>query len=479
MSIDNVIRLSEVQQDLWSSVLACLRNTLSSAAVEMWFGNIRLDSVEGDCAKLVAANDLVVTWINGHFKEALLDALRKVSEGVSRYEISVAAKSQPAPVLSLSSSETPSAVRKPKFSREERENALTLASFYPQYSFDTFVEGDSNRLALTMCRTIAENPRECTMNPFFLFGKTGVGKTHLLQSIGRYAIKYGTAPRVVFQTAERFLKDFMLTQTSASREDRAEALSKLRYTYEEPQLLLLDDIQVLAGIGRGATEKALFDVLQKRVSEGRQTVFCADRRPSEIPNLYKGFSRFDSNVVAVNTPDLKTRLNIFRKKAKDLQIPEQERERIFHWAATHQQGNVREIEGVVTKLLAYQDLLGVNLTLESFKELCGSCNVALSAEAADRQLPTIQSIKEVVALSYKVSVESLRANTRVQSISYPRKVAMYLCRELTKESLSNIGFHFGRDYSTVIANIKSVEREMRREPEFAEKVEKLKETFAI
>ncbi len=480
MSIDNVIPLLNVSQDLWSSVLACLRANLSSAIVEMWFGNLHLEKVEGDCAKLVATNDLVVSWINGHFKDALLSAFQKVSEDITRYEISVPEKTKPAPVLSLSSpSQRASVVRRPKITSEARENAATLASFYPTYSFDTFVKGDSNQIALAMCRTIAENPQECSMNPFFLFGETGVGKTHLLQSIGRYAIVYGTASRIVYRTSESFLKDFMKTQLAASAGERSDAAQNLRHTYEEPQLLLIDDIQILAGKGKGATEKALFDVLQKRVAAKRQTVFCADRRPSEIPNLYGGFTHFDANSVSVDVPDLLTRMNILRRKAEKLQIPAEERERIFSWVAKHQRGNVREIEGVVTKLFAYHDLLGVNLTLETFQALCESCNVTSPAEIADRPLPTVQSVKEVVALAYHVSTEALRACSRVKSVSEPRKVAMYLCRALTKESLSNIGFHFGRDYSTVIANIKSVEREMRKDPDFAQKVENLKESFSI
>ena len=135
--------------------------------------------------------------------------------------------------------------------------------------------------------------------------------------------------------------------------------------------------------------------------------------------------------------------------------------------------------GVITKLFAYHDLMGVNLTLDTFKELCESSNVIAPSEVADKPIPTISSIKEVVACAYHVSVDSLRANTRVKTVSVPRKLAMYFCRELTKESLLSIGFQFGRDYSTVIASIKSVERDMRHDPEFAAKVESIRESFAI
>lgn len=488
MSIDdNVILLSDVSPDVWSSVLDSLQNSLSPSVFGMWFdkGNLSFDRVEDGKALLVAANGLVKSWIGKHFRSDILRAFQKVLPEVSDFEISVSDKSVASPVPIISSDavvrDAP-APRPSQISRVEKlriaENAETLASFYPSYSFDSFVEGESNRIALEMCRSIAENPSDCSMNPFFLYGGPGVGKTHLLQSIGRYAITYSTAERVVFRTAERFLKDFMKTQKATSREDRADAVSALRHTYEEPSLLLIDDIQVLAGMGRGATEKALFDVLQKRSVGKKPTVFCADRRPSEIPNLYEGFTRFDCNSIAVNIPDLLTRVKILRKKAAALQIPADERERIFDWVARHQRGNVREIEGVVTKLFAYHDLLGVNLTLETFKDLCRSCEAPAESESPEKPVLTIESIKELVAFAYKVPVESLRASSRVKSISVPRKVAMYFCRMLTKETDKNIGYHFGRDYSTVIANISAVKREMRQNAEFAAEIEKIRESFA-
>lgn len=483
---DNVIRLSNASSDVWSSVLDGLRHRgdVPSNAVDMYFdGNLDFAGVKNGCARLVAKNELIPSWIS-RFREPLLSALQNVLPEVSTFQIDVSPESKASQIPIISSdalvSEYPPA-KKPRTSRAEKirlsENAETLASFYPTYSFENFVEGDSNRMALAICRSIAEKPGECSMNPFFLFGGPGVGKTHLLQSIGRYAVTFRTASRVVFRTAERFLKDFMLTQTAVSREEKSEALAKLRHTYEDPELLLVDDIQVLAGKGRGATEKALFDVLQKRLVAKKPTVFCADRRPSEIPGLYEGFLRFDSNSVAVNDPDCLTKIDILRKKAEKLQISAEEREKIFGWIASHERGNVREIEGVVTKLFAYRDLLGVNLTFETFRELCEPCQATSSSEKADRPVLTIAAIKEAVAFAYKTSVESLRANSRVKSISLPRKIAMYFCRELTKESLSNIGFHFGRDYSTVIANIKSVEREMRQNPEFAAEVEKLRSSL--
>ncbi len=485
---DNVIRLSNVSSDVWSSVLDSLRRSgdVPSNAVDMYFdGNLDFSCVENGCARLVARNELIPSWIS-RFNRPLLSALQDVLPEVSTFRIDVSPKGKVSPIPVISSdalvSEYPPE-RKPRVSRAQKarqaEDAETLASLYPSYSFESFVEGDSNRIALAMCRAIAEKPGECSMNPLFLFGDSGVGKTHLLQSIGRYAIAHHTASRVVFRTAERFLKDYMLTQTAATREEKSEALAKLRHTYEDPELLLVDDIQVLAGKGRGATEKALFDILRKRSMAKRPSVFCADRRPSEIPSLYEGFLRFDSNSVAVNSPDIVTRMEILRKKAGTLQIPDDEREKIFGWVATRKRGNVREIEGTVTKLFACRELLGVNLTFDTFQEFCEPVQAESSEKKAERPVLTIAAIKEAVALAYRISVESFRSNSRVKSISLPRKIAMYLCRELTRESLSNIGFHFGRDYSTVIANIKSVEREMRQNPEFAGEVEKLRESFAI
>ncbi|MCK9182999.1 MAG: DnaA/Hda family protein, partial [Fibrobacteraceae bacterium] len=413
MLVDNVVLSLDAAPDLWSATMSHLRSTLSRGEVEMWFCNLHLESIsDNGCAKLVAANSLVASWIDGHFKNALLAALKKASSEISDYAIVISQESKASPVPLLKTA--PDISLKPRISPEkrelEKEAAATLASFYADYSFDTFVEGDSNRLALMMSRTVAENPSESQMNPFVLYGGPGVGKTHLLESIGRYAIMYKTAKRVVFRTAEQFLKDFVKSQVGIPSE-RFEASRKLRYTYEEPDLLLIDDIQVLAGKGSGATEKELFSILQTRCSGKKQTVFCSDRRPSEVPRLYEGFARFEGNSVAVDTPDLLTRINILRRKAVALDISQEERERIFHWVATHQRGNVREIEGIVTKLFAYHDLLKVNLTLESLCDLCGSCNLPSEGPTVEKTAPSIASIMEVTALAFKVPVESLRANT--------------------------------------------------------------------
>ncbi|MDD7298990.1 DnaA/Hda family protein [Fibrobacter intestinalis] len=484
MPLDNVIRLQDARSSVWDDVLSCLRDLLPANGFGMWFGNrnLTLDSIEDGRARLVASNELVASWVDGHFKEALLSAFRQVSDVVD-YTISVSPDSLASQVQEFSSAAVApvlSTRAEKEQERAKRKEAL-LASFYPDYRFDTFVEGESNRIALAMCRSVAENPQECSMNPFFLFGGPGVGKTHLLQSIGRYALTYETAPTVVYRTAEQFLKDFMKTQNpDLSRQERAEASAELRRTYEDSQLLLMDDIQILAGIGHGATEKALFQVLQARVNSKRVTVFSADRRPSEIPSLFEGFSRFDGNSIAVSVPDLITRVNILRRKAAALQIPAEEREKIFQWVARHQQGNVREIEGVVAKLFAYHDLLGISLTLDLFKELCGSCDTTLPTASGKKAAITISSIKEVVAAAHGISVESLTANTRVRSVSEPRKIAMYFCRQLTKESLLNIGFQFGgRNYATVIASIKAVEREMRRNPDYAQSIEKIRQSFSL
>lgn len=478
---ENVIRLSDVSQDVWSSVLESLRRDLSPTAFDMWFnkGNLDFGGIENGRAKLVAANPLIVSWINGHFREALLSAFQKVLPEVSTFEIDVSGESKASPVPIIPSSAiVPEHPRtKSPRGRGEKEKAETLATLYPEYSFENFVEGDSNRMALAMCRSIAENPGECSMNPLILFGGSGVGKTHLLQSIGCYAVTFRTARKVVFRTAERFLKDFMRTQTAASRDERTASAADLRRTYEDSEILLLDDIQFLAGKGHGATEKALFDILRKRLAAKRPTVFCADRRLSEIPNLYEGFVRFDGNGIAVNAPDSLTRASILRRKTEKLSISAEDSAKIFDWAATHGRGDVRELEGLVTKLSAYRDLLGVNPTFEIFRELYEPAQPAGSDKPEKRLVHTIASIKEKVAFAYGTTAESLRANSRVQSISLPRKLAMYFCRELTRESLSNIGFHFDRDYSTVIASVKSVEREMRRDPNFAAEVEKLRETL--
>jgi chromosomal replication initiator protein len=317
---------------------------------------------------------------------------------------------------------------------------------------------------------VAENPGGNQMNPLVLYGGTGVGKTHLLHSIGRYAITYKTAARVVCRTAEQFLKDFV--KMSFAKADRLQVEREFRETYQNADMLLIDDVQVLAGKERSQEE--LFKLISRLMSHRKQVIFCCDRRPSEVPQLSERLlSRFDCGMsVSLHAPDVMTRISILRRKAACLHIPQEDCEAIFQWVATHHAGNVREIEGLITKLLAYHDLMGLDCNLETVKQLFGAMNKEKNEGVVSAV--SIRSIMDATALSFGLAPALLSSQTRIQAVSLPRKIAMYLCREMTQESLKTIGFHFNRDYATVIASGKSIENRLAKDPSLQEKIQEIR-----
>lgn len=472
--MDNVLFSINETPNFWEGCLAALRHILSESAVEMWFGNIRFEGFSEDgCALLVAGNSLAASWVESHYRDALIASLKKIAPSVGNYFIRVSeqSKASPVPVL-VPACPFPPAKPASRIAAEAfaRETDKILSSFYPSYSFENFVEGDCNRIALTVSRTVAENPGGNQMNPLVLYGGTGVGKTHLLQSIGRYAITYKTATKVVYRTAEQFLKDFV--KMSFAKTDRLQVEREFRDTYQDADMLLIDDVQVLAGKERSQEE--LFKLISRLMSHRKQVIFCCDRRPSEVPQLSERLlSRFESGMsVSLNAPDVMTRISILRRKAACLNIPKEDCEAIFQWVATHQAGNVREIEGLITKLLAYHDLMGLDCNLETIKQLFG----AMESEKNDGIVQTVKvrSIIDATALAFGLAPALLSSQTRIQAVSLPRKIAMYLCREMTQESLKTIGFHFNRDYATVIASGKSIERRLLGDPALQEKIQEIR-----
>ncbi len=485
MVVEDSVLLVDAESEFWPGCLSALKMLISETAVKMWFSNIRFEGFAPDgSVMLVANNELSAGWVDAHYRDALLETFRNSTPSAQNYVIRVPKDSTASPVpVFRPVPAVPMTKNAVKISAEDdgiaRESLATLASFYSSYSFENFVEGDCNCTALNVSRTVAANPGENRMNPLVLYGGTGVGKTHLLQSIGRYAITYKTAQRVVYRTAERFLKDF-IHMVRAPRGERVSAEQDFRRVYDSADLLLIDDVQVLAG--KLATEDELFKILVNLMKQKKQIVLCCDRRPCEVPDLSERLlSRFDCGLSAsLEAPDLVTRIGILRHKAASLNIPKEEQEKVFHWLALRKAGNVREIEGVITKLLAYHELMGLNFNLDTVRHLLGDSEgesrIGCAHGEAAPQV-TIRAVIDATADAFDVNPTVLSSHSRIQAVSLPRKVAMYLCRELTHESLKTIGFQFNRDYATVIASEKSIERLIETDPALASKIDAIRGVF--
>ena len=336
-----------------------------------------------------------------------------------------------------------------------------------RYTFETFVIGKSNELAAAAAHAIGEAPGK-TYNPLFIYGATGLGKTHLMQAIAHARLERAPDTRVLYVGAEQFLNEVIESIHSRTMPD-----FRRRYR-NEVDLFLVDDVHFLEG--KEQTQEEFFHTFNALHQANKQIVLTSDRAPKEIPGLEARLvSRFESGMVAdIGQPDLEHRIAILRKKQEqdhlEMTIPDD----VLRFIAEHVRSNVRELEGCIIKLLLFASLKHKEISIELARE-------ALSdkikpgedgAEARAKPLPTIHRVQEVVARRWGVTPEGLRSKARIKTLTVPRQIAMYLARDLLQMQLVEIGQAFGgRDHSTVIHSVDKVQRQMSRDRSFREKIE--------
>jgi chromosomal replication initiator protein len=336
-----------------------------------------------------------------------------------------------------------------------------------RYTFDTFVIGKSNQLAAAAAHAAAEAPGK-TYNPLFIYGATGLGKTHLMQAIAHKVCERRPETRVLYVSAEQFINEVI-------EGIHGRTMPEFRRRYRnEIDLFLVDDVHFLEG--KEATQEEFFHTFNTLYEGNKQIVLTSDRPPKEIPGLEARLvSRFEWGMVAdIGQPDLEHRIAILRKKQEqdhlELTIPDD----VLRFIAEHVRSNVRELEGCIIKLLLYASLKHREVSIELAREAL-SDKIRLNEEgfgAQSRALPSIDRIQDVVARRWGVTADQLRSKARIKTLVVPRQIAMYLARDLLQMQLMEIGQAFGgRDHSTVIHSVDKVQRQMSRDRSFKERIE--------
>jgi len=320
----------------------------------------------------------------------------------------------------------------------------------PRYTFDTFVVGNSNRFAHAASLAVAEAPARA-YNPLFIYGGVGLGKTHLMQAIGHYVLEHNPGYKVVYVTSEKFTNDLINAIGK-------KAMAEFRDRYRNIDVLLVDDIQFVAG--KESTQEEFFHTFNALYEANKQIVMSSDRPPKEIPTLEERLrSRFEWGLTTdIQPPDLETRIAILRKKAasESLEIPEE----VLSYIANRIHSNIRELEGALNRVIAVASLsrrsVSVEIAEEALKDIVGS--------PRQRQV-TIEMIQAAVANHYSIKVADMRGKKRTRAVTVPRQIAMYLARELTDASLPRIGEEFGgRDHTTVLHAYEKVQRMLQKNP---------------
>jgi chromosomal replication initiator protein len=420
-------------ETLWSDVLARLRGTLNEKTFRNWFGEVSAVRLDDETFVLAVPTDLTREQIERRFAHLVSAGVTDAAGSERRLEL-VVRPSTPAPPV----------VTPPVFPRPDG------FAINPKYTFDSFVIGSSNRFAHAAALAIAEAPAQA-YNPLFIYGHTGLGKTHLLHAIANYVGLHSSSLGVRYVTSETFMNDFI----NSLRDKRIEGFKQRYRAYD---VLLIDDVQFFEHKER--IQEEFFHTFNSLHEAGRQIVMSSDRPPRDIQTLEDRLrSRFEWGLITdIQPPDLETRIAILRRKVKYDGIDVGDPEVLTH-IASRVTTNIRELEGALTRVVAFASLTGRRMDVELAQDVLR--DVFPHGEAA---VVSIERIQEIVCDRFGVTLSELKSERRSQSIVYPRQVAMYLCRELTDSSLPKIGKAFGgRDHTTVIHATSKITRLIRED----------------
>ncbi len=437
--------MDEKCAQLWQKVSAALKPQVSADTYKRWFSALRLIETTDDSLTFLVPNNIYQFWIESNHMNALqaaivasLDAPRTVKFAMPSESGVTVAEAPAAPVEMVE--------HEPDENHREARTSGSALGLNPRNTFDSFVVGPNNEIAHAASLAVAQSPAR-TYNPLFIYGGVGLGKTHLMQAIGQYVWSKKKNAKVMYLSSEVFINDFIDAIQHST-------LVKFRKRYRQADLLLIDDIQFLGGKERSQEE--FFHTFNTLFDGHKQIVLSSDRPASEIANLeHRLVSRFEWGLTAeLQPPDVETRTAILRKKARSLHI--NLRDEIFDFLATRIRTNVRRLEGALMRVASFASLSGKELTNEVVEHLLKDI---LNEEA--RHAITIEQIQRRVAEHFDVRIADMTSKRRPANIAFPRQIAMYLARELTKASLNEIGDAFGgRDHGTVLHACKLVKKRM-------------------
>lgn len=437
-------------QELWAQALERIQGKLSKPSFETWLQATEAVDFRDDTLVVTAPNEFARDWLESRYANLVRDTLQEVTGSVIGIQFITHSSIRP-------DGEEEAAASAEKIHFQDDPPKTMLNS---RYTFDTFVIGSGNRFAHAASLAVAEAPAK-SYNPLFIYGGVGLGKTHLMHAIGNYVQSHSTHTRVVYLSSETFTNEFI----NSIRDNRAD---DFRNRYRNVDILLIDDIQFLAG--KEQTQEEFFHTFNALHGESKQIVISSDRPPKAIPTLEDRLrSRFEWGLITdIQPPDLETRIAILRKKAiaDNLEINNSE---VMAFIADRVETNIRELEGALIRVVAYSALTNQPVTVE----LAAEALKDIISDSKPRVIG-IQDIQQEVCAYYRLRMEDLKGKKRTKNVALPRQIAMYLCRELTDSSLPKIGEEFGgRDHTTVIHAHEKITRTLSMDRSLQQAVEDL------
>ncbi|HHT37986.1 MAG TPA: chromosomal replication initiator protein DnaA [Mollicutes bacterium] len=442
---------------IWQNFLNIIRSKLTSLPFDTWFKGTKLYELDNGIAKVIVPMHVHKKHLNDNYIDLIVETFNEVTGTNFEFQFIL---------------EEEINVKKKQISNNDNigvpYNDPIQANLNTKYIFDNFIVGESNFFAHAAAVSVAENPGKA-YNPLFIYGNSGLGKTHLMHAIGNYIVK-NTNKKVLYVTSEKFVSDFLNLTKRDSNGTNYDYIEYFKDKYRNIDVLIIDDIQMLSGAP--ASQQEFFHTFNDLYDDNKQIIISSDRSPDDLKLLEERLvTRFNWGLkVNIYPPDYELRINILKKKMINRDLSKTITNDVLEYVANNFQADVRQLEGALTRIYAYATMFNVpkinlDVAIEALKDYL---NKSLSLKN------DIHRIQKTVAEFYKVRVDDLKSNRRTYEISYPRQVAMYLSRKLTDESFIKIGMEFGgKNHSTVIHACDKIERDIKCNKEIKNMIDNL------
>lgn len=451
------------EKDIWTSVLSKIKEEINSLSFQTWFEETELYRLEKNVAKIIVPFAIHKTHIINNYRDIIVEGLYEVTN--TNYELELLLRDE------IIEDTEPKVNTISENSSNITSNSIEMpyikSNLNSKYTFENFIVGNSNKFAHAAALAVAEKPGKM-YNPLFIYGNSGLGKTHLMHAIGNYISK-NSDKKVLYVTSEQFVSDFIGINKKDENGTNFTYVDFFKQKYRNIDVLIIDDIQYLGGATE--TQKEFFHTFNTLYGDNKQIIISSDRSPDDLKILEDRLrTRFCWGLpVDIYPPDFELRVAILKKRIVGEAINKEIPDQVIEYMASNLGSDIRQLEGAVTRLVAYSTIMGseidLNLAIEALKDYI---NKGVSEKN------NVNKIQKVVAEYFQISVEDLKSKKRNSNISFPRQIAMFLCRKFTDESFPKIGIEFGgKDHSTVMHSCEKIEREIKTNKDLADTIDKL------